>query len=255
MRAGLRPRIDSGDGAFDTDMSGDWRLTSRNTDLSEQMDHPDCDPVLLERTFRSFSTVNRLLSGWGRVYRREIRPHLAGHGGPMTIMDVGCGGGDVLVWLVERARRDGFAVDGIGIDPDPRAIAFARAHRHVEGVRFEEMWLKDAAMADIVISNHMLHHLDDGEVVDMLRESRRHARVAVIHNDIRRGLLPLVLFQFLRPFFLNSFICGDGTLSIRRSFRPDELGALAGKPEAARSSWRLLRAGPFRTGLVWAAAS
>ncbi|MEQ9105486.1 MAG: methyltransferase domain-containing protein [Rhodothermales bacterium] len=235
-------------------------MRRRDTTLTEFMDQPDCDPDRLVATFRSFGSVNRLLSGWNRVYRREIRPILRSMpaGGPVTLLDVGCGGGDVLHALVFRARREGYDVQGTGVDPDPRAIAFAR-DRGLEGIRFVEGRLEDTDLeADIVISNHVLHHLSDPEVAGLLVLSRERARSAVIHNDIARSRTALVLFQLLRPFYPGSFICADGTRSIRRSFRPAELKELARqavKASKADGGWRLLRAGPFRTGLVWTARS
>ncbi len=227
-------------------------MRRRDTTLTEFMDQPDCDPDRLVATFRSFGSVNRLLSGWNRVYRKEIRPILRKMplDVPVTLLDVGCGGGDVLHALVSRARREGFEVQGTGVDPDPRAIAFAR-DRGLDGIRFVEGRLEDTDLeADIVISNHVLHHLSDPEVSALLALSRERAHCAVIHNDIARSRTALVLFQLLRPFYRGSFICADGTRSIRRSFRPEELRELA---EDAGGGWRLLRAGPFRTGLLWTA--
>lgn len=221
-------------------------MRQRNTTLTEFMDDPDCDLEKLHSTFQSFGSVNRFFSGWNRVYSREIRPLLRPDR-PTTLLDVGCGGGDVLAALVSRARGEGFEVQGMGVDPDPRAIQFARA-RELEGIAFTEGRLEDTDLeADIVISNNVLHHLLDREVSDMLTLSRERARKAVFHNDIARSRTAIVLFQLLRPFYPGSFICADGTRSIRRSFRSNELLALAG------AEWRLLKAGPFRTGLIWTA--
>ncbi|MGQ2916291.1 MAG: methyltransferase, partial [Microbacterium aurantiacum] len=82
-------------------------LTARATALRELMDDPDCDPERLRATLRRFDTVNRLVSGWGGVYTRRIRPFLAGLGRPARVLDLGCGGGDVVVRLARMAARDG----------------------------------------------------------------------------------------------------------------------------------------------------
>src|SRR5699024_9290522 len=111
-------------------------LSARDTRLTELMDDPDCDPVRLRRTLRRFRIVNRVVSGWGGVYRRHVRPALAAAEGRTRILDIGCGGGDVLRRLVRRARRDGFAVDGVGIDPDARAHAVAVAATPLTGVTY-----------------------------------------------------------------------------------------------------------------------
>ena len=39
-------------------------LSDRRVDLSELMDDSDCDLNMLRETYRQFSTVNGLLTGW-----------------------------------------------------------------------------------------------------------------------------------------------------------------------------------------------
>src|SRR5690606_28213790 len=118
-------------------------LAVRAEHLTERMDDPDCPELALRRTYERFGIVNRAVACWGAVYRSLIRPELAAlarPGGPARRLDVGCGAGDVLQRLVAVARRDGFAVEGVGIDPDPRAISATRRAAHV---RFCEAFSRD----------------------------------------------------------------------------------------------------------------
>lgn len=69
-------------------------LSRRATDLQELMDDPTCDLKSLRRTYAQFRIVNRLVSGWGQLYRRRLRPLLSA-ATPTTLLDVGSGGGDV----------------------------------------------------------------------------------------------------------------------------------------------------------------
>ena len=105
-------------------------LSRRDADLRELMDDPACDPVLLRRTLERFAIVNRLISGWGSVYRRHVRPltrAAARADGSLSVLDIGCGGGDVLRRLARLARADGVEVVAVGIDPDERALEVAAA--------------------------------------------------------------------------------------------------------------------------------
>ncbi len=68
------------------------------------MDDPDCDPTRLRATLRRFGMVNRLVSGWGTVYRTHARAQLAGLGRPARVLDLGCGGGDVVARLAGSPR-------------------------------------------------------------------------------------------------------------------------------------------------------
>ena len=60
--------------------------------LRELMDDPCCDLAALRRTYARFDVVNSLVAGWAATYRRRIRP-LAVPGRPLTLLDVGSGGG------------------------------------------------------------------------------------------------------------------------------------------------------------------
>lgn len=222
-------------------------LGLRDEELVELMDDPDCDPARLAATLRRFDLVNRLVSGWGTVYRTRMRPHLAGLGRPARVLDLGSGGGDLVRRLAAATRRDGLEVDVLGVDPDPRAHAVATGVTRHPGERFE---CADAAALvergerfDVVVSNHVLHHLGDAlpAVVDASVEL---SRGIVLHGDIARGRLAYGLYAVgITPLAPGTFLRTDGLRSIRRSFTPDELRtALADSPGA----WRVSTPAPFR---------
>ncbi|MEU4559397.1 methyltransferase domain-containing protein [Actinoplanes sp. NPDC023936] len=203
-------------------------LTWRDTESHEFMDAPDCDPDRLERTYRQFRTVNRLVSGWRRVYRQWIRPRLDAHR-PTTLLDIGFGGGDISRALTGWAARDRLVLRITAIDPDERALRHVRS-LPAAGVRFEQASSADLVARgeryDLVISNHLLHHLDAGALAALLADSRALSRRLVIHNDLSRGRAGYGLYAAATlPFARGSFIHQDGLLSIRRSYRRPELQA------------------------------
>ncbi|ARC57579.1 Ubiquinone/menaquinone biosynthesis C-methyltransferase UbiE [Frondihabitans sp. 762G35] len=231
-------------------------LTHRETRALELMDDPDCDLVALERTYRHFALVNGVVAGWRRVYRRRIRPLLeASPDGRLTVLDIGSGAGDVPRALADRARRDGYHLDILAVDPDPRAHAFATAERRspVPGAapgrdatlafdRTTSRALVDEGRRfDLVLSNHVLHHLDPVDLGDLLDDSARLATTLVLHNDIERSRLAYLLYAAatLLPF-RGSFIRHDGLLSIRRSYRVDELR------REVPAGWKVEGQFPFR---------
>jgi len=103
-------------------------LRERAVDAVEEMDLPDCDPARLARTYAQFAVVNRVVAGWRSLYRTRLRPRLS-PGSTTTLLDIGCGGGDVDVLLSRWAARDGRRLAITAIDPDPRAIRFAQERR------------------------------------------------------------------------------------------------------------------------------
>lgn len=220
-------------------------LRHRSRRLRERMDDASCDPDLLRNTYAQFVIVNQLVSGWRRVFRHYLLP-LAGR--RATLLDIGCGGGDLVRRLALWASEAGVALELTGIDPDPRALAYARSQPNPPGVRFLGVGAEELAARgdrfDFVTSNHLLHHLDEAQLGPLLEASARLARVRVVHNDIRRSDLALLAFALTRPFFRRSFITEDGLRSIRRSFTQAELA------ERAPLGWRVERLVPFRNLLL-----
>ena len=218
-------------------------LSERSADLRELMDDPACDPVRLRRTLERFALINRLVSGWGSAYRRQVRPELP-PGAAVRVLDIGCGGGDVLRRVVGLLRADGHEVDALGIDPDERSLAVALAGAQAPGIRFRQAYSSDLVAEgtrfDVVLSNHLLHHLDDAERATVFSDSERLATRVAVHSDIERSRLAYAAYAVgITPFAPGSFLRTDGLRSIRRSHTRAELAAVA------PPGWTIER-GPFR---------
>lgn len=225
-------------------------LRERALDAVEDMDKEDCDLRRLNRSYARFWVVNRLLSGWHGIYQERIRPLLVSQGAT-TLLDIGCGGGDVARGLAGWARRDGLRLEVTAIDPDKRAFHFASRAAPDDGVLYRQCFsgqlVTEGRRFDVVISNHMLHHLTPGQLAGVLGDSEQLCRSWAIHNDLRRSAAAYYLFLAgFWPLGLGSYICGDGLTSIRRSYTPEEL-RMAVPPE-----WRVERHGPWHNLLTYA---
>ncbi|GAA1488190.1 class I SAM-dependent methyltransferase [Brachybacterium sacelli] len=221
-------------------------LGERDVRATERMDDPDCDRAMLERTYSQFRLVNSLVAGWRATYRERLRPHLHREG-VTTLLDIGSGGGDLARALARWARRDGFDLRVTGIDPDERAHAWARHRPPVAGVQFRRADSSALVSAgerfDLVVSNHLLHHLAQDALQNLLADSCHLARATAVHSDIQRDRLGYALFSLgTRPVFRDSFIREDGLTSIRRSYTTGELRPLVpeGWAVTATARWRLL---------------
>lgn len=228
-------------------------LRHRDPSLVEAMDRPDCDRARLEATYRHFAWVNRRLGRWRAVYRRWVRPVLrdaaaAGGQAPLRILDVGSGGGDIARALQRWGEADGVELEVTGVDPDPRALAWARARKATPhpAPRFRQARAQDLLRAGeryhVVVSNHVLHHLSQEEVPPFLETLEALALRRAVVTDIERSALGHALFRGLAslPRFRDSFLKEDGLLSIRRSFRAPELATLC------PPGWEVRRLVPFR---------
>ncbi len=214
--------------------------------LRERMDDPACEVSILNNTYQQFAIVNQVLSGWRRVYERYLRGQLCSGS---SLVDIGCGGGDVLQQLALWTQQDNLAVQFIGIDPDVRALEYARARSFPPNVRFYQASSTDLLNAgeqfDVVISNHVLHHLQNDEVYALCQDSERLCKKIAVHNDLRRSGLAYLNYAATKLLFWNSYVTQDGLCSIRRSFTTSELQSVV--PQ----HWQVTPMIPYRNLLIY----
>lgn len=229
-------------------------LRTRDPDAQEAMDDPACDPAMLARTYARFDLVNAIVSGRGALYRRWIRPRLWA-GGTVRLLDVGTGGADLPRRLLRWAAREPGRLEVVAIDPEPRAIAYARGLPPTPGLELRQTVTRTLAEAgerfDVVVSSHVLHHLTGRELGEVLADSE--ALLApggvAVHGDIARSSLGYLAFAagtlpFEGTLLRDSFIRADGLVSIRRSHTPAELAA------AVPEGWSVLPGFPSRLELI-----
>ncbi|KPP94297.1 MAG: 2-polyprenyl-3-methyl-5-hydroxy-6-metoxy-1,4- benzoquinol methylase [Bacteroidetes bacterium HLUCCA01] len=227
---------------------------TRNTLLRELMDDPDCDPVRLQRTYRQFGTVNRLVASWKRIITRELLLRVAERNGgnrSLTLLDIGCGLLDNAVTVREHAARLGFSLHITGIDPNPVAASMVLARPLPVDAAFEQCYLHDLALQgkhfDLVISNHLMHHLSDEENLALFNDIETVTRGAALMNDLRRSPVSWAAYGLATlPVRWYSFLSIDGMRSIRRSYTPEELMHLTQRCGTAAGTWQVIPVWPFR---------
>lgn len=223
-------------------------------DATEWFDGARLTPVLVARYLHDLEKVNRYLLG-ARSALVHLAPLLAdGGSGPLRVVDLGCGGGEVLRSLALQARRRRRPFVGIGLDRNPLVVAYAR-HR---ARPFPELsWVCADASAlpfapgsmDAVISTTMMHHFDPGQVVELLRRARAVSRGWLVISDLIRSYPALAAFRvFSRLAAFHEGSRRDGLVSLRRAYRPEEFAELAAA--AGLRNWRLYRHAFDRMTLV-----
>lgn len=195
---------------------------------SERLDELPADAPELPGALADLGRINALLLGT-RLTTRCLDDLLAGHpaGAPLTLLDVGCGGGELTAGAVERLRGRGRSVTATGVDRNPAIVAHARRRfGDVLDVRVGDILaleLPDAGV-DIASCSLLLHHLEPDEAVRGLRELGRVSRLGVVVNDLVRTRIGLVGARTLiRLATRNPVTHHDALVSVRRAYTRVEL--------------------------------
>jgi ubiquinone/menaquinone biosynthesis C-methylase UbiE len=208
----------------------------RLTGVAELLDGPLDDRAALVGNLRDLRRVNRWLGGaTGSI--RAIEALLAAPGDgvatePRSILDVGTGGADLPLAMLEHAAGTGRAWRVVGLDSRPEVLeAAAGADRRVTGTPGLNLHVGDGralpfpdASFDVVHTSLVVHHLDPAEAASLVGEMVRVARHGIVLNDLVRG----------RPFYVGAWFLAhllttnrltrhDGPLSVRRAYSRIEL--------------------------------
>jgi SAM-dependent methyltransferase len=221
----------------------------------ELMDGPDLEPARHASALKALARVNALSLTASAVWA-EIRRMRPNGTRPLRILDVACGGGDVVVALARKAARSGVRLEVHGCDVSPFAVAYAREAARRKAV--EAHFFQQDALAspipdgyDLVCSSLFLHHLSEREAVRFLRSMAAAGRSLLV-QDLVRGRVGYVMALLTLHVVSRSDVARvDGPRSVRSAFtlpEAEELVRRAGLEGAAvRRCW------PQRWQILWSA--
>ena len=209
-----------------------WSWTPSRRDEPELMDRPGLPEVEVADAYAVLRRVNRQLGNL-RAMRRELRRGLDEDrigSGPISVLDVGSGSGDIPATLGEDLAARGFRPTILALDRDPTALDLARAARgRLSAVRGDALRLPFADRSiDLVTAVKFAHHFRGEALARLVAEMARVADRRVIVLDIRRHRLAYWGFvAWSRVFTTNRLVRHDGPLSVLRGFTRRELAELA----------------------------
>lgn len=205
------------------------RFTNRSSE-PEIMDDLTCTGEVLFQTLRELDTINKWLGGnsvtlEGVQKLLERRPEL----NPVSLADLGCGGGGMLRQLQRLAERKGKIFYLTGVDANPNVVKYARRQlQDLSGVNLAEQdVLSDEfnqQKFDIVIATLFLHHFSLEQLVLIVSRLKTQVRIGFVINDIHRHWLAFYSIRFLTKYFSrSSMVRYDAPLSVLRAFSKKEL--------------------------------
>jgi ubiquinone/menaquinone biosynthesis C-methylase UbiE len=204
-------------------------VVERLADARELLDGPLDDAAALRANLRDLRRINRLIGGVD-LSRRAIAALSAGVA-DLSILDVGTGGADIPVALLEDARRRGRVLRMTAVDNRAEVLVAAReACPEIEGIDGLALELADGASLpyadgtfDIAHASLMLHHLEPADAVPFLTELARVSTRGVVLNDLSRGRA-LVAGAWLLSRLMTRcrYTRHDAPLSVRRAYTAAE---------------------------------
>jgi 2-polyprenyl-3-methyl-5-hydroxy-6-metoxy-1,4-benzoquinol methylase len=220
----------------------------------ECMDRPDLDANAHRQALRGLARIN-LWSRAAATLWKPIRDFYDRGGRPLHVLDIACGGADVICRLAHLARRSSRKIQFMGCDISPTAIEHARstAQRWRIDAQFTQLdVLKEQLLPkfDVIISSLFLHHLDSQQAVDLLQKMAQAKPSLILISDLLRTPLGWLLARLGTKVLSRSPVVHvDGIRSVEGAFNRKEIEQLAAA--AGLVNTRITTIWPERFLLIW----
>ena len=202
-------------------------LTNRSY-KKEILDRDDIPFADIKQNMKELNTINTLLGGHN-ITIAGLKKLIAHHNSekPITVCEIGCGGGDNLKAISNYCIKKNIPVNFIGIDIKPECIAFAKQqYPHLNSTWITSDYKKTdftGHKPDIIFSSLFCHHFTEAELITMMQWMKQHAAIGFFINDLHRHTLAWYSIKWITKFFSKSYLVkNDAPLSVARGFKKNE---------------------------------
>jgi SAM-dependent methyltransferase len=168
---------------------------SRRSTETEWLDGAGADGAELEFFLRDLARFNGAMLGhravmtWLRCATKN-----APRDRPLTLIDIGCGYGDLLRAIRRWSRKRGLPLRLIGLDCSRETVRIAQAaSADADGIEYRVgnvFEFRPPEPIDFVVSSLLTHHLSDEEIVKFLGWMEMTARKGWLVYDLQRHVVP-----------------------------------------------------------------
>jgi 2-polyprenyl-3-methyl-5-hydroxy-6-metoxy-1,4-benzoquinol methylase len=203
--------------------------TKYRTEEEEIMDDFTLEGQELIDALDKIASINQFLGG-NKLTIQGIKKIIQHHPkSTYTIIDVGCGNGDMLRTLADFAQKYNYQFQLIGVDANPFTIQYAKdlsKNYPMISYQCEDIFSQSFSQMnyDILLSTLTLHHFKNEQINYLTQLFTAQSRLGVVINDLHRSKVAYRLFQFICLVFnLNRMSKQDGLVSILRGFKKKEI--------------------------------
>ncbi len=206
-------------------------FTLRSTEL-ELMDNPNMDAEKYREAYLDINRCNKLLGGYGITINAVKKLIGSSDKKSYTILDMGCGDGEMLRRLAKTLNDKAISFKFIGVDLRDDVLQNARrkskAYPSISYLRQDILELGTDFECDILLCTLTMHHFTEEQIQVFLDKFSKLAKLGVVINDLQRSKLAYALFKLFSIFFIKTYVAKyDGLVSISKGFLKNELEDLA----------------------------
>ena len=201
--------------------------TKYRTEEEEIMDDFSLEGEELRDALDKIASINQFLGGNKLTLQGVTK--LIHKNDEITIVDLGCGNGDMLRALADFGTKNNYNFKLIGIDANAFTIDYAiKLSQEYPNISYkcEDVFSEPFSQLnyDIVLCTLTLHHFENNQIDYLLQLFQKQARIGIVINDLHRNIIAYRAFQLICFFFrLNRMSREDGLISILRGFKKQEL--------------------------------
>jgi 2-polyprenyl-3-methyl-5-hydroxy-6-metoxy-1,4-benzoquinol methylase len=207
--------------------------TTYRSNEPEIMDDFTMEGDVLQNTLDKIAVINKKLggnkitiSGVEKLLKKNTSKTI------VTIIDIGCGNGDMLRALADYGKQHHFNLQLMGIDANDYTINYARklsvAYPQISFNTMDVLSKNFGAVkSDIVVATLFLHHFKNNEIQNMLVSLTNNTSTGIVINDLHRCRTAYYLFKLISLFIKNVMVRNDGAISVLRGFKKKELQAIS----------------------------
>ncbi len=214
---------------------------SHRSTVLELMDDPLMDASKYREAYADINNCNKLLGGYNITINAVLALLSKNEKESYTILDMGCGDGEMLRKLSKALRKKGIIAKLIGIDLRDDVLAIAKdnseGYPDIEFVKQDILTLEATFDCDVLLCTLTMHHFTDQQIAVFTKKFVELAKLGAVINDLERSWLSYQLFKVFSAIIIKTSIAKtDGLISISKGFRRKELWNYAQKLKNASHS-------------------